>query len=240
MCDPGTLAGVESRRSRIDMSVDAFKALVVGKCGPLDWATDMPPVLVDARDKAHMYAAWLHDKATDELRHCKPIMDAAEGVAPHCTYCVNRNTNAVEYFDAKAGVWRRSGGEYFISGQALSRLLQAHIRTFAFVPTAQEASCKMVLCADVPSMTFKDPAWLEPIFKALKSIPTPWDDIPLDSRAATRSQLVCANGVTVDFAEAYAAQIRKSVPSDRSLGVACIPHSCVCVRDGGWSRGLPR
>ncbi len=57
-------------------------------------------------------------------------MDAAEAIAPACTYNVNMATGAVEYFDGTIGVWKSSGGEHYISGKALCTFLQEHIYSF--------------------------------------------------------------------------------------------------------------
>ena len=213
--DPGPLDGVDTQRSSLVMSVDEYKAFICERHGISEWEP-LDPAVLNARQKGSQFATWLYDKSRDEIRPGRPLMKAAEAVSPFCEYNVNRDTGAIEYFDATIGVWKRSGGESFISGKALSQLLQTHVYSFAMSAKATLKPGKMMMQQLEPHLGFEDPAWLTPIFSVLKSLPGPYANVPLDSLPASKKQIVCANGVTVDFNLPYKDQVRMSVPEDRN------------------------
>ena len=62
----------------------------------MDW-TPLSPELMKARECANTFAAWLYDKSNDELRLARPMLDAAEAVAPFAPICMNPTSGNVEY-----------------------------------------------------------------------------------------------------------------------------------------------
>jgi hypothetical protein len=90
-------------------------------------------------------------------------------------------------------------------------------------------------------ISFKDPAWLGPIFTTLKSIPGPYAHVPLDSRAASKKQLVCGNCITLDFNLQYEDQVRQSMASDRNsmhTKYAFVPFDNPALRSVGANLGM--
>ena len=127
--DPGQMQDVETSRSQISMSEVEYKAFVRDRYGALDW-TPIDPKFIYARGRANAYGTWLYDKSNDELRGGRPVLDAAQAIAPYCEYNLNIDTGAMEYFETKMRVWKRSGGEHILSVSAIAELAQKHIYTF--------------------------------------------------------------------------------------------------------------
>ena len=61
----------------------------------------------------------------------------------------------------------------------------------------------------------KDPAFLGIVGSLLKSIRKEYEQ-PLGFLPASKFQLVCTGGVTIDFAKPYSEQVRESSPADRN------------------------
>jgi hypothetical protein len=212
-------AGIASSVHVFPQTVDEYKAFVCNRAG-VDF-TFMPArmdVCIAKTEEIeytnYMYPSPLWPKL---VRPANPVLAAARAVAPFMLYCQDRETKKVQYFDEVKGIWMQGGGEFFLQGDPLSKVLHERkmFEQFASHLDEQGGKLRVVPRKSESHPLLKDPVFLNSVRSMLQTIEKHYAT-PLGKQPYLKYHLAFSNGVSVRFDLPFDQQVYPSKPEDRN------------------------
>lgn len=209
--------GVLFSVASLTMTAEEYKTFAMQKFGKMSW-DPLPADVLAARKAGAEFLRWLYPSPEAYVAHpAQPYNYAAAAVAPFIHYNHNVSNNKTEFWDEGAKVWKDEGGEYMIKGIPLQKVLQDRLVTYRMEPVQKEdgQSFRMTPVRSPPHDLLADPACTNAVGAALKTICKGYP--PLGGLSACKHQLVCSNGITIDFSKPYEEQVIQSTPEHRNV-----------------------